>query len=95
MPGRFDEFDGRVERIEREGPGRPVEPSIWPGLREWRLAGEDFDSLTWCFPALAPDARHRALRPADLRMLGEEVRRETRAQRAQRERRRRERENAA
>jgi hypothetical protein len=95
FPGRFDEFDGQVERIEREGPGRPVEPSIWPGLREWRLAGEGFGALTWCFATLAPSARHRALRPADLRMLGEEVRRETRAQRAQRERRRRERGRAA
>lgn len=95
FPGRLNEIDGRVERIEREGPGRPIEPSIWPGLREWRLAGESFDSLTWCFPALAPDARYEALRPMDLTALDKEVQRKMRAQRAQRERRQREREQAA
>lgn len=90
FPGRF-RYDGRVERIESGGAGRPSSPRMWPGLREWRLAGENFGRLTWCFPGLDPRRKDEALRPMDLQQLDREVRREMRAGRAQRERRRRER----
>jgi hypothetical protein len=90
FPGRF-RYDGRVERVEGNDGGRPLRPRMWPGLREWRLAGEDFGRLTWCFPGLDPRRKDEALRPPDLQRLEREVRREIRASRAQRERRRRER----
>lgn len=93
LRGRFCE-DGTVERVEPVDRGRPVAPSLWPGLREWRLAGEQFGHPTWCFEGLAPSRRHAALRPLDLQALGREVRRESRASQAQRARRRRERARA-
>jgi hypothetical protein len=91
FPGRFDQFDGRVERVGADGPGRPVAPGMWPGLRQWRLAGEGFGRPTWCFPALDPGRREAARRPVDWLELDREVRRGVRAGRAQRARRRRER----
>lgn len=89
--GARDEFDGSVTRIEHQGPGRPVEASIWPDLREWRLAGEDFDRVTWCFPELAPSRKQEHLRPMDLNQMHLEIRREGKMVRAQRARRRQER----
>lgn len=88
LPGERSEGTLRPRRGGNNGPGRPMDSRMWPGLRVWRRV-DDFGKLVHCFEGLGqiPDGTQRGL---DLYRLGREAKAHSHRSRAQQRRRHRE-----